>query len=252
MKIAVLFKVVYDDQDIVIDEEGELDFTRAKPVISEYDLNALEAAASFAASQENSKVIGITAGPAWIDDSKLKKNVLARGVDELVVAADDELANLDAYATAAQLAALITDAGPFDLILTGDGSADDYAHQVDVQVACALGLPVVNAACSIASDGSSVEIERALEDVRETVLMTLPAVVSVLPCIGTPRIPGMKDILAAGKKPQSIVTAPVLVARTLETVSCSAPEQAKRACLVADVSEDGALVQFAEALKAAL
>lgn len=252
MKIVVLFKVVYDDQDIVIGEGGALDFTRAKPVVSEYDLNALEAAAALAASLEGSKVIGITVGPAWIDDSKLKKNVLARGVDELIVAADDELAGLDAYATAAQLAALIADAGPFDLILTGDGSADDYAHQVDVQVACALGLPVVNAACGIASDGSSAEIERALEDVRETVSVALPVVVSVLPCIGIPRIPGMKDILAAGKKPQNIVAAPVPVVRTLETVSCSAPEQAKRVCMVADAADDDALAQFAEALKAAL
>ena len=71
-------------------------------------------------------------GAASIDDSKLKKNVLARGVDDLVMVADDALAALDTAGTAEELAAIVGEGG-FDLILCGDGSADEYAQQVDVQ-----------------------------------------------------------------------------------------------------------------------
>ena len=194
----------------------------------------------------------MTAGPASIDDSKLKKNVLARGVDELFMAADDAYANMDARATAEALAALVGKVGAFDLILCGDGSADNYAQQVDVQLAAKLGLPVVNGATKIEAQGSSLIVERTLEDVVETVEVPLPAVVSVSPDIALPRIPGMKDILAAGKKPMNVAGAEAAVDGAIDVVSCKAPDQADRKLEILDASADGAIEQFAAALKAAL
>lgn len=49
MKIVVAVKVVPDDQDIFVSPDRSLDYSKAKPKISEYDKNALEAAAQFAA-----------------------------------------------------------------------------------------------------------------------------------------------------------------------------------------------------------
>lgn len=63
--------------------------------------------------------------------------------------ADDACADMDAHATAAALADLLGKVGEYDLILCGDGSADNYAQQVDVQLAAKLGLPVVNGAAKI-------------------------------------------------------------------------------------------------------
>ena len=80
----------------------------------------------------------------------------------------------------------------------------------------------------------------------------LPAVVSVTPDVAVPRIPGMKDILAAGKKPMDVSGAAGACERALETVSCVAPEQADRKLEILDASADGAVAQFAVALKAAL
>lgn len=137
VKIAVAFKVVPDDQDIQVASDGTLDFSKAKGTVSTYDLNALEAAAQLAAANPGSTVTAVTVGAASIDDSKLKKNVLARGVDDLVMVADDALTALDTAGTAEELAAVVGE-GDFDLILCGDGSADEYAQQVDVQL-----LPVL-------------------------------------------------------------------------------------------------------------
>ena len=100
VKIAVAFKVVPDDQDIQVASDGTLDFSKAKGTVSTYDLNALEAAAQLAAANPGSTVTAVTVGAASIDDSKLKKNVLARGVDDLVMVADDALAALDTAGTA--------------------------------------------------------------------------------------------------------------------------------------------------------
>ena len=158
MEIAVLLKVVPDDQDIQVKADRTLDFSKAKPKVSEYDLNAIEEAAQLAAANPGSKVVAITVGPKSIDDSKLKKNVLARGVDELVMVADDSLDGLDAYATAAALAKAVESAGSFDVLLAGDGSADNYAQQVPVQLACVMGLPVVTAATKVDVDGGAATI----------------------------------------------------------------------------------------------
>ena len=252
MNIVAAFKVVPDDQDIQVSADRTLDCSKAKGIVSAYDLNAREAAAQRGAAGEDSRVVAVTAGPSSIDDSKLKKNVLARGVDELFMAADDAYANMDAHAAAAALASLVEQAGAYDLILCGDGSADNYAQQVDVQLAAKLGLPVVNAATKIAVKDGALEVERTLEDAVEVVEVGRPCVVSVAPDIALPRIPGMKDILAAGKKPMNVAGADGAYASALETVSCLAPKQADRKREVLDASADGAIAQFAAALKAAL
>ena len=249
MNIVVCCKVVPDDQDIQVAADGTLDYSKAKPIVSAYDLNAIEAAAQLA---DGGRVVAVTAGPADIDDSKLKKNILARGVDELYMTADDACKGLDAHAAAAALADLVAKAGEYDLILCGDGSADDYAQQVDVQLAARLGLPSVNGATKIEAGSGSVTVERTLEDVVEVVEAPLPCVVSVAPDIALPRIPGMKDILAAGKKPSSVNAASDVAAAVVDVVETKAPQQAERKMEMLDASVDGDLEKFAAALKAAL
>ena len=82
MNIAVMVKVLPDDQDIVVTADRKLDASKAKPVVSTYDLNAIEAAALLAADT-GAATTAIVAGPASVDDSKTKKNILSRGIDAL-------------------------------------------------------------------------------------------------------------------------------------------------------------------------
>ena len=77
MNIVVAVKVVPDDQDIQVTAAGELDMSKAHQAISAYDLNAIEAAAQLAAAAGDSTVSVVTVGGSAIDDSKLKKNILA-------------------------------------------------------------------------------------------------------------------------------------------------------------------------------
>ena len=110
----------------------------------------------------------------------------------------------------------------------------------------------MNAVTAIKAEGDSMVVERTLEDVVEEVEVPLPAVIAVTPDVATPRIPGMKDILAAGKKPMEAVALAEAPAAALEVVSCKAPVQAERAMEVYDATDDGAVEKFAAALKAAL
>ncbi len=251
MKIAVAVKVVPDDQDIQVAADRTLDYSKAPRIVSTYDLNAIEISAQIAAANDGT-VTAISAGAKAIDDSKLKKNICARGVNDLVMIADDACADMDAHATAAVLAGMVKNIGDVDMVVCGDGSADNFAQQVDVQLACALGWPVVNAAVKLEVNGGIATVVRMLEDEIETVEVALPAVISVTPDVAQPRIPGMKDILAAGKKPMSVNAADAAPTSVVETVECLAPEAADRKCEIADAAAEGAIQNFAAALKAAL
>ena len=250
MNIVVAVKVVPDDQDIQVTASGELDMSKAPKVVSAYDLNAIEAAAQLAAAVGDSTVSAVAVGGASIDDSKLKKNILARGVDQLFMVADDAAADLDAHATAACLASQIQACG-YDVVICGDGSADNYAQQVDVQLAAALGVPSVNGVVKIEANGATITAERKLEDVVEVVEVPVPCVLAVSPDVALPRIPGMKDILKAGKKPMNVTAASDVAAAAVTTVEVKAPEAAERKLVVNEASDE-AIAEFAAALKAAL
>ena len=81
-------------------------------------------------------------------------------------------------------------------------------------------------------DGERLIAERTLETEIEVLEIPLPAVISVTTDINLPRIPSMKNILAAGKKPTTAwdLTAIGMTEMDIptEVVSTLAPEQAER------------------------
>ena len=85
------------DQDLVVAADRSLDDSKAHRIVSTYDLNAIEAAVQLASAHEDSKVVCVSVADAKADDSKLKKGILARGVDELVMIADDACADPVSY-----------------------------------------------------------------------------------------------------------------------------------------------------------
>lgn len=254
MKIVAAIKVLPDDEDIFVASDRSLDYSKAHQTISTYDLNAIEAAAQLAAAT-GGNLVAISASNAKANDSKVKKSILSRGPEELFMVADDELANADSRATAQVLKKELEKVGDYDLIVCGDGSADMYAGQVDVQLAAALDLPIVNAVTSLKVEGDTLIAERTLDTEVEEVEVPLPAVISVSPEVAEPRIAGMKDILAAGKKPatiESLADAGATVEDVVEISEIKAPEMAPRRCEIFDLSTDGDLDKFVDAVAQAI
>lgn len=243
MNVLVACKVVPDDRDVKVAADGSLDFSKAQMVISSYDKNAIEAATMIAAG---GTVKAITVGGSSCDNAKVKKDILARGVDELFNVASDDTDGLDAFATAAELAALAGKAGDYDVIVVGSGSADLYAQQTGVQLAAALGVPYVSAVIEATAAEGSLSCKRLLESEIELVEVPTPCVIAVTPDFAEARICGMKDILAAGKKPMHAEAASGAQSASVE-VSVKAPESVERKLeLFTDASE------FVAAVKAAL
>ena len=249
MNIVTVAKIVCDDQDIQVAADRTLDYSKARPTVSTYDLNAIEAG-SLAAAEQSATHTVVSAGPASINDTKNNKNILARGVDALTLVMNDDYADMDAKATAEALAPAVKDLAP-DVVICGDGSADIYAQQVDVQLAEALGMPVITAVSKISFEGSTLVAERTLETEKEVVEVALPAVISVVPDIALPRICGMRDIMQAGKKPVTKIDG-AAVTRGAEVLETLAPEPAPRKKILFDAGTDGDIDKFVAAIAEAI
>jgi len=200
MDIFVCFKLAPDSADIRVTADG-IQTGQAEWNVGEYDLVATEAAAQLAAATGR-KLKGISVGGSQLAVTRTRKNMLSRGCDELVLVQDERLAGADSHQTACALADAVTAAGDYDLIVCGEGSPDLYFRQVGVQLGELLGLPVVNAVSRLMGIADGVlTAERTTGSTVEQLEIPLPAVVCVTADICPSRIPKMKDILQAGKKP---------------------------------------------------
>lgn len=258
MNIIACCKVVPEEQDISINGDRTVNLEKAAPKISQYDLNAVEAASQLAALSEGSKVTALSAGGRKaLENSKVRKDILSRGPDSLALVIDDALEAALPDATASALAGAAKKLG-FDLLLCGEGSGDMYAQQVGLLIGEKLGVPCINAVSAIELDGDGVKVERSLEDEVEVLRLPLPAVLSVTTDINVPKIPSMKAILAAGKKPVDVMSAPDTTdaggspAPVSAFRSVLAPEQVDRLNVIIEGDSDENIAAFVENVRKAL
>jgi len=201
--LIACFKWVVDEAYIRRGPGGALDFSSVDYKIGEYDRNAIEEAVRLRDAGGGS-VIGVTVGVP--ESAKGVKDGLSRGMDQAFFVSDPSFRDLEPSQTAAILAEVIRSRIPqYDLIACGEGSSDLYAQQVGPRLAELLGIPCVCFVQKLSLEGGTLRAERRVEDGVEVVEAPLPALVTVLPDINTPRIPGVKDTLMAGKKPVTVV-----------------------------------------------
>jgi electron transfer flavoprotein beta subunit len=110
----------------------------------------------------------------------------------------------DAYAVAAQIAALAKDQG-YDLILTGKETIDFNNSATGGFLAEMLDLPYVSLSTKMDLNGTSATLNREIEGGEETMEVTLPMVVSCQKGMAEARIPNMRGIMAARTKPLKVV-----------------------------------------------
>ena len=128
------------------------------------------------------------------------RKALAMGADRGVLVTDAALEGSDAIGTARVLAAALRKIG-FDLAIFGSSSADAYGGVVPSAMAEFLGQPLLSFASKLEVADGTAKIERAAETGYQTAQATLPALVSVIQTINTPRYPTMKGIMGSKRKP---------------------------------------------------
>jgi len=253
MKIITCYKCVPDEQDIAINNaDGSLDISKADAKISQYDLNAIEAACQLKQQSGEAQVIAMSVGGKALTNAKGRKDVLSRGPDELIVVIDDVFENALPQQTAVALAQAAKKSG-FDLIICGDGSSDLYAQQVSLLLGEMLHIPAINGVSKILSlVDNTLTVERALEDEIETLSIPLPAAIAVSTDINSPQIPSMKAILGAAKKPVQVWTTADIGFTHEEANSVqqiAAPGQRERQRIVIEGDGEEQIAVFADHLR---
>jgi electron transfer flavoprotein beta subunit len=198
-KCLVCYKWTLDEQDIKIKPEDlSLDSSRAKGKISDFDRNAIEEA-TLLVEKQGGAVDALTYGTSTVKQSL--KDVLSRGPEKVYWIGDASAESADATVTANVLAAAIRKLGTYDMILCGEGSSDLFNQQTAPRLAALLGLPCLSFVQKLSVEGDSVTATRKLEDCQEVITVKGPVVVGVLSEINKPRIPTLRQVLGAAKKP---------------------------------------------------
>lgn len=198
MKIAVLLKRVPDTtaKIVIAGDRTSIDETGLKFVPNPYDEFALEAAIALKEAAGAGETVVYSLGGDAVQETL--RSALAMGVDRAVQL--QATGSPDGLVVAQALAAELKTGG-FDLILCGKMAVDDYNHAVGPQVAELLGLPCISAASRLTVANGNVEAEREVEGGVEEVSCSLPAVITCEKGLNNPRLPSLKGIMAAKKKP---------------------------------------------------
>ena len=197
-EIVVCYKWVLDEVYIKANADGSLDVSQAVYKISDYDRNAIEAANRAALALEGQSV-ALTFGTA--DARPSIKDALSRGPEKSYWVNASEAAGADGAATANALAGAISKMEEVRLVICAEGASDTFARQTAPRLAAVLDMPAITSVCSMEFSGTTLTAVRKLSDCLETVEVELPCVVAVLPEINPAPLPGLKAVLAAGKKP---------------------------------------------------
>ncbi len=198
MRIAVCLKRVPDTTtSIVIAADGKsISEAGVKFVANPYDEYAIEEALKLRDAAGSGEVVVVSLGADQAQETI--RTALAMGADRGVLL--QATGASDALEAARAIAAELKDGG-FDLVLCGKVSVDDYHHQVGVMVAELLGWPCITAVVALKLDGTTATAEREIEGGVEVSSCQLPAVITCDKGLNTPRLPALKGIMAAKKKP---------------------------------------------------
>lgn len=110
------------------------------------------------------------------------------------------------YYVASQIAAVAKDRG-YDLVFTGKETINYNGSNIGGMLAEMLDMPFVSYASKLEMNGNTATIEREIEGGREVIEVDTPFVVSAAKGLAEQRIPNMKGIMMAKRKPLEVVEA---------------------------------------------
>ncbi len=154
----------------------------------------------------------------------------------LAIGADDAIrvnaAPKDAYFVAGQIAEAVKDEN-YDLILCGIESADYNGCAMGGMLSEFLGIASVSSVSNLEVDNDLVSVNREIAGGFEVVQPEIPFVAIVQKGIAIePRIPSMRGIMMARRKPLKVVE-PAEIESLTEFISYEPPKQ-KSACKMVD------------------
>jgi electron transfer flavoprotein beta subunit len=154
------------------------------------------------------------------DSEPTIRKALAMGADE---AYRIDTRAKDAFQVASLLANFVKDKD-YDIVLTGLENSDFNGFAVGGMLAELAGLASVSAVSELKIDGDKISLKRSIPGGSESVAVDAPVVLSVQKGIAIdPKIPAMRGIMMARRKPLNIVEAEIVESLT-EITEIEMPE----------------------------
>ena len=240
MKILVCISHVPDTTSKInfTENDTKFDANGVQFVINPYDEFSLTRAMWFKEKQ-GATVTVVNVGNASTEPTLRK--ALAIGADDAIrVNAEAE----DGFFVANQLAEVVKN-GNYDLVLAGRESIDYNGGMVPGMLATILGFNFVNGCIGLEVEGNSATISREIDGGNEKMSADLPLVIAGQKGLVEEkdlRIPNMRGIMMARKKPLSVVE-PIDVANQTSSTSFEKPA-AKGAVKLVDADNIDELINL--------
>jgi len=196
MRIIVLIKQVPDTTEIKIDPKtGTLIREGVESIINPDDRHAIELAVTLKEAYGGKSTV-ISMGPTQAIDAI--SEALGMGIDEGILLTDKNLAGADTWATSFTLGRAIRKLKKYDLIICGRQAIDGDTAQIGPQIAEFLNLPQLTYVRKVEEISEKrIVVHRALEDGYERMQSPLPALITVMGEVNTPRYPRMGLLINA-------------------------------------------------------
>lgn len=205
MKFVTCVKQVPDVQEINVDEERGTIIREGVPsILNPFDEFALNLAVEVKDRvKADVELIALSMGPPQAEE--VLKKCLAIGADKAILLTDKVFAGADTWATSLTLARAIEKLNDVKMIFCGQEAIDGSTGQVGPELANILSLPQVTYVEEIEDfnlEGRALICRKEIDEGYVRVKSKIPALVTCLtPPDFEPRIPNVRDILKAKKKP---------------------------------------------------
>ena len=198
MKILVGVKRVVDAyvRVRVKSDESGVDLTNTKMAINPFCEIAVEEAIRLKEAGHATEVIAVSVGPS--SSQEQIRTALALGADRGIMVETEEAP--EPLSVAKVLKAIVKKEA-VDLVILGKQSIDTDNNQVGQMFAALCDMPQGTFACNAELKEGSIEVTREIDGGEQTVLLTLPAVVTTDLRLNEPRYASLPNIMKAKKKP---------------------------------------------------
>jgi electron transfer flavoprotein beta subunit len=191
MRIIVPIKQVPESSSVRMDEAtGTMVRAGVEAIVNPLDLYAIEAGLQLR-ERHGGELLALSMGPPKAVSAL--REAVAMGLDGGTLVSDKRFAGADTWSTAYVLAAAVRKLGTFDLILCGERATDGDTGQIGPGLASFLDLPVATYVSRIESVAEGCcRVHRLVEDGYEVLDVELPAVLTVVKEVASPRLPTLR------------------------------------------------------------
>jgi len=191
LKILIPIKQVPETSSVKMDEKtGTMIRDGTESIVNPLDLYSIETGLKLR-EKHGGNVTVITMGPQTAE--KALKEAISMGCDDGILLTGKEFAGSDTWATSYAIAEIIKSSFNFDLIICGERATDGDTGQVGPAIASMLDVPLATyVSCIESVDEGYIVIERLVEAGYEKLKLKLPALITVVKEIASPRLPTLR------------------------------------------------------------